>query len=127
MNAYPPSPYKTAGERPDRTGDNWAMLCHLAGFAGFFFPLVANIVVPLLIWIFKRDEYDAVAYHGKEAINFQISMSVYMLIAGMSFFVFIGFFLVPLVGIFWIVLTIIASLKAADGQPYRYPLIFRLI
>lgn len=124
MSNYPENPYKN--QAPRNKGDNWAMLCHISALLGFIVPL-GNILGPLVVWLFKRDEYDSVAYHGKEALNFQISWTIYLICAALMIFIMIGIFLLPLLGILWIILVILASLRAADGQPYRYPLIFRLI
>jgi uncharacterized protein len=54
----------------------WALLCHVSGFIGFFLPF-GNVLGPLLVWMFKRDQMPLVREHGREALNFQISFSVY--------------------------------------------------
>lgn len=126
MNNYPENPYKSPDSNPRKQGDNWAMLCHISALIGFVIPF-GHILGPLVIWLFKRDEYAAVAFHGKEAVNFQIAMTIYFFIAALMIFIFIGMVLLPLLAIFWFIWMILASLRAADGQPYRYPLIFRLI
>jgi hypothetical protein len=56
---------------------NWAMTCHLASFAGYVLPL-GNIIGPLVAWLMKRDEFPLVDDQGKEALNFQISMTIYL-------------------------------------------------
>ena len=108
------------------TDKTWAMLCHLTAFAGYFIPF-GNILGPLVIWIMKKDELSVVDEHGKESINFQVSMTIYATIAGLLIFVFIGFLLFPIVVIAQVVFTIIAALKANNGESYRYPLTIRLI
>ena len=75
----------------------------------------------------KRDTNPGVDLHGKEVVNFQISMSIYMLLAGLSMFIVIGFFLLPAVILTNLVLIIIASVKASRGELYRYPLTIRFI
>lgn len=104
----------------------WGMLVHLAGLAGFCFPL-GNIILTLIFWELKRHEYDFVDRHGKEAMNFQISMSVYGLVAFALTFACIGFLLLPVVAIVDVVLLLIAAVRAHNGMEYRYPLTFRLI
>jgi len=104
----------------------WAMLVHLAGLAGFCFPL-GNIILTLIFWELKRHEYDFVDRHGKEAMNFQISISVYGMIAVALTFACVGFLLIPVVAIVDIVLLLIAAVRAHNGIEYRYPLTFRLI
>ena len=56
--------------------NKWAMFAHLAAFAGFLFPL-GNIIGPLIVWLFKKDEFARVEDQGKESLNFQISISIY--------------------------------------------------
>lgn len=104
----------------------WAMFCHLAGLAGFAFPF-GNIILPLIFWQIKKEEFPFVAEQGKEAVNFQISMTIYMLICIPMTFLCIGMFLMAAVIIVDVVLLIIAAVKANNGQPYRYPLTIRLI
>lgn len=107
----------------DRT---WGMLSHLAGFAFFVFPF-GNIVGPLIIWLIKKDQSWFVNDQGKEAINFQISYSIYGIIAAALIFLLIGILLVPVVAIAWLILMILAGVKANNGEVYRYPLTIRLL
>ena len=105
----------------------WAMFCHLAGLAGYIMPVVGNIIGPLILWQLKKDEYGFVDEQGKEAVNFQISMSLYALISIPLFFVCVGPFLLAAVGIVDLVLLLIAAVKANNGEHYRYPLTIRFI
>ena len=102
-------------------------LCHLLGLAGLTAIPFANIIAPLILWLVKKDTNPGVDAHGKEAINFQISMSIYMVLAGLSMFIVIGFFLLPAVVITNLVLMVIASVRASRGELYRYPLSIRFI
>lgn len=88
-----------------------------------FFPVIA----PLVIWLIKKDESSFIDYHGREYFNFLISYTVYLFVAGISTIILIGFVLLPLVGLMLFVFTIIAAIKAYEGNQYRFPLIFRLI
>ena len=105
----------------------WAMICHLAGLAGFIMPAVGNIVAPLVVWQIKKDDYPFVDEQGKEAVNFQISISIYFLVSVLLCFVCIGAFLMVAVIIIYLVFLLIAAVKANDGQHYRYPLTIRFI
>lgn len=105
----------------------WAMFCHLAGLAGLIIPAVGNIVAPLIFWQIKKEEYPFVDEQGKEAVNFQISMTIYGLISVALTVVCIGFFLLAAVGIVDLVFLLIAAVKANNGQHYRYPLTIRFI
>jgi uncharacterized Tic20 family protein len=110
----------------DKDARLWGMLCHLAGLAGFAFP-IGNVILPLIFWQIKKDEYPFVNDNGKEAVNFQISMTLYGLISIPLFFVCVGPFLLAAVCIVDAVLLIIAAVKANNGRSYRYPLTIRLI
>ena len=104
----------------------WGMLAHLSMFAGHFIPF-GNIIAPLVIWLVKRDESDFVAYHGKESLNFQISVTIYVFISFILALLLVGFLLVAILWIFNLIIVIIAGIKANDGEWYRYPLTIRFI
>ena len=102
-------------------------LCHLLGLALLTPIPFANILGPLILWLWKKDTCPGVDQHGKEAINFQISMSIYTILAGFSIFIVVGLVLLPSVIITNLVLIVIASMKASRGEFYRYPLTIRFI
>ena len=102
------------------------MLCHLSAFAGLFVPL-GNIWGPLVFWLIKKDEMPEVDMHGKESLNFQISMSIYIFVSVILVLLLIGIFLLIGLTIFWIVAVIIASVRANNGELYRYPLSIRFL
>ncbi|MDD4550497.1 MAG: DUF4870 domain-containing protein, partial [Syntrophomonadaceae bacterium] len=121
----------------------WATGCHLAGLAILTGIPMANIIAPLIVWLIKKNEYEFVDLQGKEALNFQISMSIY---AGIVFLLFMlgiieasggGLFfgyanfslmsLVFVIGLVDLIFAIIAGIKASNGEMYRYPLTIRFI
>jgi len=111
--------------KPERT---WGMLCHLAGVAGFIIPLVGFILGPLVVWLLKREEYTFVDDQGKEAVNFQVSITIYMIVSIVLVFFLTGFFLLLLaVAIFNIAMMIKAMIRSSDGQRFRYPLTIRIV
>ena len=118
-----------ANEELNKDARMWAMFCHLAGLAGFLpiVPVIGSIIAPLVIWQMKKDDFKFVDEQGKEAVNFQISILIYALVAGLLCFVCIGFVLLPGVYIFDLVFLLIAAIKANDGRQYRYPLTIRFI
>jgi uncharacterized Tic20 family protein len=116
----PPPPYSVKDERL------WAMFCHLGGLGAYVFPF-GNVILPLVIWLIKKDEYPLVNDQGKESLNFQLSILIYTAVAVVLVFVGVGIVLVPAVLIFDIVMIIIASIKANEGIAYRYPLTIRFI
>lgn len=86
--------------------------------------IVAPILAPLIIYLVKKDESPYVAYHAKESLNFQISIAIYVILLFISI---IGILLVWVVGLLAFVLVILATIKASEGQFYKYPLCIRLI
>lgn len=104
---------------------NWAMAAHLAAFAVFVVPV--PVLGPLLVWLLKRDDHPFIDAHGKEALNFNVSVLVYGIVAGFLILLAIGLLLLPIVAVAWLVLTIIAAVRAANGEDYRYPLTIRFI
>jgi uncharacterized protein len=104
----------------------WASLCHLSAFVGYFIPL-GNIIGPLIIWLIQRQYYPLVDDQGKEALNFQISMLIYVIISAILCIVLIGIVLLIVVAVANIILIIIAAVHANNGKAYRYPFTIRFI
>lgn len=103
------------------------MLCHASALAGFFVPWAGHILGPLIVWLAKRGDAAEIDEHGKESLNFQISMLIYNLIAGVLCLVLIGFVILGILHILNLVLVIVASIQASEGKLYRYPITVRLI
>lgn len=111
---------------PHREEKNLAVILHLSVLSGYFIP-IAGFIVPLTIWLLKKDSSAYLNHQGREVMNFLISFTTYIAIAGLLCFILIGFALLPLITLAAVVLTIIAALKTSEGAFYRYPLIFRLL
>jgi uncharacterized Tic20 family protein len=105
----------------------WVVACHAAALLGFIAPGAGHILPVLLVWLMKRGESPAVEEHGKESLNFQISMLLYSIIAGILCLLLIGFALLVILHVVNLILVIIASMKASEGTLYRYPLTLRLL
>ena len=103
------------------TERNWAMLCHLSAFAGFFFPL-GGIIGPLLCWLTRKDESEWININGRNSLNFQLSMLLYMVLAIPLIFIIIGIPIIAILATLKVVCIIIASVKAPKGELFRYPL-----
>ncbi|HVF11445.1 MAG TPA: DUF4870 domain-containing protein [Abditibacteriaceae bacterium] len=121
--AQQPSPAQTQ-EQQSRM---WGMLCHLSALVALVGVPFGQIIGPLIVWLVKKDEFPFVNDQGKESLNFQISMTIYMLVAGASILFLIGLVLLPIVVVVDVIFTIIAAIQANTGQPYRYPLTIRFI
>jgi hypothetical protein len=102
------------------------MGCHLSALLGLIVPF-GNLIGPLIFWLVKRDQSPLVDREGKEALNFQISMTLYMLVSGVLIFVLIGIPLLFLVAILDLIFTVVAAVKVSSGETYRYPLTIRFL
>jgi hypothetical protein len=98
------------------------MIAHLSG-------IVAGFIGPLVIWLINKDKTDKgwLIGQAKEALNFQITLVIAYIIAGVLMFVLIGMLLIPIIVIANLVLCIMAGMKANNGEDYRYPFALRLI
>ena len=109
---------------------NYSALIHFSGFAGYFFPL-GNFIMPLILWSIKKEESNFIYEHGKNAVNFQLSLLVYTILLGILIIpitiLTLGLGLIAIVlaiipaFLLTIVLVISASIKALNGEPYEYP------
>ena len=109
---------------PPAAGNNdklWIILCHLSLILG------VGLVLPLIVYLVKREESPLVAEHAKEVLNFHISLIIWSIVACFGFFVCIGFPLLIALGLMAFVCAIIGAVKASEGGFYRYPLTLRLI
>ncbi|WP_053150280.1 DUF4870 domain-containing protein [Pseudomonas sp. P97.38] len=112
--------------QPSKEARQWAMFCHLSALLGIWIPF-GTLIGPLVLWQLKRESDPFIDAQGKEALNFQITVAIASAISLLLMIVVIGFFLFGLVAIGALVLTIIAGVKANEGQPYRYPFTWRLV
>ena len=137
MNEYNPAPASADGgiSAEER---QWAMFAHLSALLGALVTAgwagsIGCFLGPLVIWLVKKDTMPFVDDQAKEALNFNITVAIifFVLWAVTFLTLFIGGVLtVPLmviVGIAWLVLTVIASIKANQGERYRYPFTLRLV
>jgi len=104
-----------------------AMLCHILALVGLLGNGIGFLLAPLIYWTIKKDEDPFVNDHGKESVNFQLTMLILMLISGLLSLVVIGFIFLAVFGLMMIIFPIIAGLKANDGETYRYPMTYRFI
>jgi uncharacterized Tic20 family protein len=104
----------------------WGMLCHISALAGFVIPF-GNIIGPLIIYSMKKDEYPFVADQGRESLNFQISVMVYLLMAFLLLLLVFGILFIIVIPILSFILTVIAAVRANDGEYYRYPFCIHFI
>jgi uncharacterized Tic20 family protein len=120
----PPLPVSVSALPNVRT---WAALCHASALLGVFLHFPGHLIPPLIIWLAKRDDSPELDAHGKEAVNFQISMLIYNAVAAVFCLVLIGFFFLAILWVLNAVFVIIAAIQASDGKFYRYPITIRFI
>ncbi|MCG6154524.1 DUF4870 domain-containing protein [Rubinisphaera margarita] len=105
----------------------WAMLCHAVTLLRFL-PFVWTVVVPLAIWLAKKETSPFVDRHGRESLNFQLSVLIYHAIATVVFWIFgLVWLAVMIIEVVAIVLILVASIRASEGREFRYPFSLRLI
>jgi uncharacterized Tic20 family protein len=130
---YPPNPPlpPTPSSEPAMSQSDerlWAMLAHLssivASFLGGF-----SALGPLIVWLIYKDKSSYVDYHGKEALNFQILMTIVFVacVFGGIITCGVGFVILPIVWVADVVLVILAGIAANRGEMYRYPFNWRLV
>lgn len=107
--------------------NTWAMLIHLSALCGFIGVPFGHVVGPLVLWLVKREEDPMFDAHGKEALNFQISLTIYAIASCILMLVLIGFVLIFIVFIAGLVLTIVGAVKASKGELYHYPATIRFL
>lgn len=122
----------------------WSMLCHLSALAGFLHPVLI-VIAPLIVWQLKKNELPEIDPHGKEVVNFMLTISIIniigwfaiMVTAGFGymwrspFAVFSGGFgiasILGIINLVAIILAIVAGIRANNGDFYRYPFSIRFI
>lgn len=112
-----PTTLTRASEVPSESR-NLAMLAHLSAFIAF--AGVPSLVGPLVIWLLKKDD-PYVERQARQALNFNISFLIYGIVAAVSVILLIGLIALPAVLVTWLVLVIVASTRASNGEDYRYP------
>ena len=105
---------------PSNDDKNIATVTHLGGTAFSFLPA-------LIVWILKKDDSAYLADQAKEALNFQITVLLAYIAAGVLSWILIGLLFFPIIWIVNIVFCIIAAIATSKGETYRYPLCLRLI
>jgi uncharacterized protein len=114
---------------------NWGLAAHLSAYLGAWVALA--FIGPLVVWLLKRDDHPFIDHHAKEALNFNISFLLYGIVGGVIAIplglLTLGIGLIPIIlaavvlVIIWLIFPILAAVKAANGEGYRYPLTIRFI
>ena len=120
---YAPQPGTGALTPDERT---WGGAAHWTALvAGLFGGL--SFLGPLIVMLVKGNDSPWIRRQSVESLNFQISIMIYAIVSAILIIALVGLILLPIVGIFWLVFTIIGSVKASAGEDYRYPLTIRMV
>lgn len=104
---------------------NWAMAAHVSAIVGAWIAL--GFIGPLVVLLIRGDRSRFVREHAVEALNFNLSVLIYAIVGWLLTFVLVGFVVLGAVGVLWLVCTILGTIKASHGKPYRYPLTIRMV
>lgn len=126
-DVIPPSGESGEGRPcPSPSERQWAVAIHLSALIGLVIPLF-NIVAPLILWLLKRPESTWIDGEGKRVLNFQISFTIYTLIAALCIFILVGFLLLPILGVVYLAFLVVGAIRASDGISYHFPLTIRFL
>ncbi len=136
--ADPPPAWRRPGPHPSglpSEARTWALGAHLAAYVGAWIFLA--FVGPLVVWLIRREHHPFVDHHATEALNFNLSMLLYLVVGFVLAvpvgLLTIGLGLIPIgvaalaLSLAWLILPIVAAVKASDGEGYRYPITIRFI
>lgn len=134
---------RPAGSQNQVDEKTWALLAHLSSLSGVFTGLLGAILGPMVVWLVGKEKHPFIDRHGKEALNFGITVVLAGFVLGLvAFFVAMPMFMFALTGmfamllliplflavfVFWLVFVITAAVKASNGQEYRYPVSLRIV
>jgi uncharacterized Tic20 family protein len=98
----------------------WAIAAHIG-------PVLLGFVAPLVVWLVFRQRSAYLDRQGKEALNFQLTVLIGYVACFVLAFVLIGLVLLPLLWVLALVFQVIATIKVANREDYRYPVNIRFV
>ena len=122
------APAPAAADDHARQANQWAMFVHFSS-VGFVIPLV-GLVLPIVLWQLKKDEFPSVDAHGKVVVNWLISALCYSLVSlaltlAIGVYGFMALFMA--LGIATLIFAIVGGIKANDGELWEYPLSIKFL
>ncbi|MEL6538793.1 MAG: DUF4870 domain-containing protein [Bacteroidota bacterium] len=121
MNEYP------ANQRPwGMEINSYLLLLHVSQFAGYIAPGL-GFLVPIVMWVSNRDLYPEIDRHGKEVVNWIITLFIFCAIAGFLSLFLIGIPMLVILGVLGVIFPIIGAVRANEGEFWAYPLTIRFI
>lgn len=122
QRSQPQPPYQQMSPSTERS---WAAGAHLSSFAAAYVAL--GFLGPLVVLLLIGDRSALVRRHAVEALNFNLSWLLYIVVAGILAIVLIGLPILVALGVAYLVLVVLAAVEASRGGEYRYPLTIRLV
>ena len=116
----PQSPYQQSPALSPSDEKLWATLVHIGGIFFSFLPA-------LIGYLILKDKGPFVRAHTATALNFQITMAIAYVIGYILIFIVVGIFVLIVVWVVNIIFSIMAAVKANQGQPYSYPLAIKFV
>ncbi|WP_317929867.1 DUF4870 domain-containing protein [Halioxenophilus sp. WMMB6] len=101
--------------------NTFLMLMHLSQLAGFVVP-GAGLVLPIVMWATNKDQSPEVDRHGKNILNWMISLTIYSIVSCILIIIFVGFLALLALMILDLIFVILAAVKANEGELWPYPL-----
>ena len=105
---------------PSTDANQYSMFIHLSQFLGIFTGI--GIIVPVILWLIKKDESPVIDNNGKIVINWILSLLIYAACAGILCIIVIGIPLLIALAVCDFIFTILGSVKASSGALWKYPL-----
>jgi len=107
----------------------WTTWCHLSALAGYVIPGFGCIIGPFLVWMMKKDEIQDVERTGRNVLNFQITMFIFLAVSGIVALISatVGFILIAIFGTLNLAMILVASVKANNGEHFSYPFSFKIL
>jgi hypothetical protein len=102
----------------------FSMLLHLSSFMSMAVP-IAGIILPIVMWATNKNDSQIIDAHGKNVINWMISLIIYLIVSGFLCLILIGIPILLALFICSIVFTIMGAVKANNGQVWKYPMSIR--
>ena len=100
------------------------VLLHLSNFVGYVVP-IAGFVLPVVLWLTMRDDSPEVDAHGREVVNWMLSIVIYIAVSVVLCMALIGIPLLILFSVLAIVFPMVGAVKASNGILWKYPLTIR--
>jgi len=122
---FEPGPTNRSDQTLSTEDRNWAAGAHLSGFLAAYVAL--GIIGPTAVYFLKGSSSPFVRAHAVEAINFNITALIGIFVGGVLVVVGIGFIVLAVIAVIYLVSTILGAMAAQRGELYRYPLTFRFM